>query len=151
MHATVAILLFSLWFQGTSTTQEQTAVMTEVHLFVDAFNTGDAKTVAAACADETSIVDEFPPYEWHGAGACTRWMSDSDVDSKKNRITDAAVTLGSPRHVDITADRAYVVVPADYSYKQNGTAAKETGSALTMALQKTANGWRIFGWSWTKQ
>jgi opacity protein-like surface antigen len=23
-------------------------------------------TAAAACADQTSILDEFPPHEWHG-------------------------------------------------------------------------------------
>lgn len=52
--------------------------------------------------------------------------------------------------MDITADRAYVVVPADYGYKQKGKAVKETGSLLTVALQKGAAGWRIAGWSWTK-
>jgi ketosteroid isomerase-like protein len=151
MHAAVAILLFSLWAQGTPATAEQTAVMTEVHLFVDAFNTGDTKTAASTCADETSIIDEFPPHEWHGAGACTKWMSDFDADAKKNGVTDAAVTLSSPRHVDVTADSAYVVVPADYTFKQNGTPVSEKGSTLTVALRKTAAGWRIAGWSWTRQ
>ena len=27
------------------------------------------------------------------------------------------ITLGSPRHVDVAADRAYVVVPASYTIK----------------------------------
>src|ERR1022692_2472645 len=34
--------------------------------------------------------------------------------------TDESVTLSKPRHIDITADRAYVVVPATYSYKEKG-------------------------------
>ena len=63
---------------------------------------------------------------------------------------DGIVTLGEPRHVDVTGDRAYVVVPADYAYKMKGEPAQETGSTLTVALQKGAAGWRITGWAWTK-
>jgi hypothetical protein len=57
---------------------------------------------------------------WHGAGACSKWANDADADNKKNGITDESVTLSKPRHIDITADRAYVVVPATYSYKEKG-------------------------------
>ena len=44
----------------------QTAVLTSINQFVDGFNKGDTKMAVAACADETSILDEFPPHEWHG-------------------------------------------------------------------------------------
>ena len=124
--------------------------MVPVHQFVDAFNKGDTKTAAAACAEQTSIIDEFPPHEWHGAGACSTWMNDYDADAKKNGITDAIVTLGSPRHIDITAERAYVVIPSDYTFKLKGKPAKETGSMFTFALRKGEAGWRITGWSWAK-
>jgi len=129
---------------------DQADVTAVVQKFVDGFNKGDTKTAAAACADQTSIVDEFPPYEWHGTGACAKWMADYDADAKKNGITDAIVTLGTPRHVDVTGDRAYVVVPTGYAYKLKGTPAKQAGSTLTIALQKGAAGWRITGWAWTK-
>jgi hypothetical protein len=125
--------------------------MTPVHQFVDGFNKGDIKTALAACAEQTSIIDEFPPHEWHGAGACSNWANDFDADAKKNGITDGIVTLGNPRRVDITADRAYVVVPANYTFKQKGKLVKETGSMLTLVLQKGAAGWRITGWAWTKK
>ena len=122
-----------------------------VHQFVDGFNKGDIKSALAACAEQTSIIDEFPPHEWHGAGACSTWANDYDADAKKNGITDGIVTLGNPRHVDITGDRAYVVVPANFTYKQKGKPAKETGSMLTISLQKAAAGWRMTGWAWTKK
>jgi hypothetical protein len=125
--------------------------MTPVHQFVDGFNKGDIKTALAACAEQTSIIDEFPPHEWHGAGACSNWANDFDADAKKNGVTDGIVTLGNPRRVDITADRAYVVVPANYTFKQKGKLVKETGSMLTLVLQKGAAGWRITGWAWTKK
>src|SRR5690348_7430906 len=88
----------------------QTAVLAVVHQFVDGFNKGDIKTLLATCAGETSILDEFPPHEWHGKGACAKWVSDFDADAKKNDITDGVVVLSKPSHVDITSDRAYVVI-----------------------------------------
>src|ERR1019366_7953756 len=93
----------------------QTAVVAVIHQFVDGFNKGDMKVMAESCADQASILDEFPPHERHGAGACAKWASDYDADAKKNGITDGAVTLSTPTHVDVTADRAYVVVTANYN------------------------------------
>lgn len=124
-------------------------VMVPVNQFVDGFNKGDTGA-AAACADETSILDEFPPHEWHGPGACARWMSDYDADAKKNGITDGVVTLLKPKHIDISGDYAYVVIPSNYTYKMKGKAMKQTGSLFTFALQKGASGWRITGWSWAQ-
>jgi len=129
---------------------DKTDVMAPVHQFVDGFNNGDSKTALAACASPASIIDEFPPHEWHGATACVDWANDFAADSKKNGITDAIVTLGKPRHLDVTADRAYVVVPATYTYKQHGKRMTESGSIMTVALQKLADGWRMTGWAWTK-
>lgn len=134
---------------GPAAATEKTDVMATVLQFVEGFNKGDAKTILAACADQTSIVDEFPPHEWHGAGACSNWANDFDAYIKRNGITDGIITLDNPRHVDVTADRAYVVVPASFSFKQNGKLAKEPGALLTFALQKGATGWRITGWTWT--
>ncbi len=85
-------------------------------------------------------------------GACSNWANDYDADAKKNGITDGIVTLSNPRHIDITADRAYVVVPANYTFKKKGKLVKEIGSMFTFALQKgfvttdvsvlrTWNGW----------
>jgi SnoaL-like protein len=145
----IAVSLTTL-MRGPAAGPDTSGVMTAVHQFVDAFNKGDTKAAAAACADPTSIIDEFPPHEWHGSGACARWMHDYDADAKRNGITDGVVTLGTPRHIDITASRAYVVVPADYVYKQKGNAVRETGSILTIALQNRPAGWRITAWAWAK-
>ena len=129
---------------------EKDDVMAPVKQFVDGFNKGDIKSALATCAEQTSIVDEFPPHEWHGPGACANWAKDFDADAKKNGITDGKVTIGKPRHVDVTGDRAYVVVPTTFVYKLKGKAMKETGSTLTIALQKGASGWLMTGWTWTK-
>jgi hypothetical protein len=151
MHKIFVVLTAAVLAVGPAAATEKTDVMMPVHQFIDGFNKGDMKTALAACAEQTSIIDEFPPHEWHGAGACANWANEFDADAKKNEITDGKVTLGTPRHIDITADRAYVVVPANYTFKQKGKPVKEIGSTLTLALQKGAGGWRITGWAWTKK
>jgi SnoaL-like protein len=130
---------------------DKTDVMTTVRQFVDSFNKGDVKAATASCADQTSIIDEFTPYEWHGTGACSKWMDDYDADAKKDGITDGMVTLDAPLHVDVTADRAYVVIPANYKFKKKGKLVRETGSMLTIALKKSEAGWRMTGWAWAKR
>jgi ketosteroid isomerase-like protein len=150
MRRILITLVLAALTQGTTAAQDKTAVMAPVHQFADAFNKGDTKTLVAACADQASIIDDFPPHEWHGSGACAKWIRDFDAAAKKDGLTDGVVTLGSPRHIDITADRAYVVVPADYTYKEKGKALKETGSTFTVVLKKGAAGWRIVAWAWAK-
>jgi hypothetical protein len=118
---------------------QQADVMVAVNRFLEGYNKSDAKLLARVCAEQTSIIDEFPPHEWHGAGACLTWMKDYDIDAKKNGITDGVVTLGRPSHVDVTGDRAYVVIPSNYTFKQKGAPMREVGSAFTFALQKGAS------------
>jgi len=129
---------------------DNTDVMATVHQFTDGLNKGDTKTALAACAAPSSIIDEFPPYGWQGATACADWANDFATYNKANGITDPVATLAKPRHVDITGERAYVVVPATYTYKQHGKKVTESGSTLTVALQKSANGWAITSWTWSK-
>jgi hypothetical protein len=156
MHKILVSVAAGVLVAGSSTASGQAAasiqaeVMAPARQFVDAFNKGDMKAAVAACVDATSIIDEFPPHEWHGTGACQRWMNDYDADSKKNGISDGLVTLGTPLHVDVTSDRAYIVIPAGYAFKRKGKPEKETGSMFTFAMHKGATGWRIVGWSWAK-
>ena len=129
---------------------DKTDVMAIVNRFNDSMNKGDVKTALTTCADPTSIIDEFPPYGWHGAKACEEWANDFDAFNKKNEITDPLATLGKPRHVDITGDRAYAVIPATYTYKEKGKKVAESGSVLTVALHKASGGWIITAWTWSK-
>ena len=150
MHKTIIILATTVLTAATITASEQTDVMATINQGIEAFNKGDSKSLIALCADEMCIIDEFPPHEWHGPGTCSKWLADYDADAKKNEITDGAVTIAKPRHVDITGDRAYVVVPADYTYKQHGKPMKETNSIWTFTLAKVQGNWRITGWAWAK-
>lgn len=128
----------------------KTDVMESVHHWLTAFNQGDTATFVSGCADEADIVDEFPPYEWHGAGACSQWMKDYSASNQKAGITGGKVTLGVPRHVVVTGDRAYVVLPATFSFKLKSEMVNETGSMLTLVLQKGSSGWRIVASTWSQ-
>lgn len=148
--AAISLIVLCTFSTAQTSGSAQTAVLASIHQFVDGFNKGDTKMAAAACADETSILDEFPPHEWHGAGACAKWLDDFDADAKKNGITDGVVKLGKPSHVDVSSDYAYVVVPANYTFKQKGKPVREIGSIITLSLRKSPTGWLITGWAWAK-
>ena len=154
MHKVIVALAVAVVMVSAASSEaaasDKTDVLTAMHQFTDSLNKGDTKTAVAACAAPSSIIDEFPPHEWQGATACADWANDFEAYNKKNGITDPIATLGKPKHVDITGDRAYVVVPATYTYKQNGKRVTESGSILTVALQKSAAGWRMTGWAWAK-
>ena len=140
-------LVVSALVGGAAAATDETNVMSVVHQWVDGFNKGDMKSMAATCADQTSIIDDFAPHEWHGVGACSKWSSDFQAFTHAGEITEPAVTVGKPWHIDVKADRAYVVAPTTFSFKQKGKPVMEKG-IVTMALQKTATAWRITGWAW---
>jgi ketosteroid isomerase-like protein len=148
--ALVAIAISAAPALAAAPLSAQAAVMATVHQFVDAFNRGDVKTGEAACASPASVIDEFPPHEWQGPTACADWAAAYAANAKATGVTDGIVTLSAPARVDVTGDRAYVVVPASYSYKENGKPVLEQGSIFTVALKKTVAGWRITGWAWAK-
>lgn len=133
---------------GMAVASDTAGVMATVHQFANGFNQGDANSLVASCADQASVIDDFPPHAWQGPGACKMWMNDYDAYAKTNGITGGAVTLGQPRHIDITGDRAYLVVPANFVYKKNGKPTNENGSTFIVALQKTGGAWRITAWAW---
>jgi ketosteroid isomerase-like protein len=127
---------------------EETDVMSVVHQWIDSFDKGDMKSFVALCSEQSSILDDFPPYEWQGPGACSKWWSDNDAFAKSNEITDGLVTLGKPLQFYVTGEHAYVVTRDDFTYKVKGKPTKQTGSIHTFVLQKSSSGWRIAGEAW---
>ena len=139
MHKIIATLFAAAVMSGSASASDKTSptdttsVMRPVRQFVDAFNRGDLKT---ACAGQSAIIDEFPPYLWQGATACGDWSNDFDAYRETNGITDPKITLGLGQYVDITGDRAYVVVKAYLTLKQKGKRVSEREPILTVTLQK---------------
>jgi hypothetical protein len=108
----------------------------------------DVDLAQAACAEETSIIDDFPPHEWTGRGAATTWYRDMAGMATGYGMSDWSVTLNEPREVTVSDLHAYVVVPVDVRWLQDGTPAERMGF-MTMSLRDGANGWRISALTWT--
>ena len=121
-----------------------------IQKFIDSFNKGDVAAAAAthAATADLTIIDEVPPHLWQGAQAFQAWSGDLESASKKNGITDEKVTLAAPIREVTGVDKAYVVVPAVYTFKQRGVAMREKAQ-MTVVLKKDAGGWLIHGWTWT--
>ena len=148
MNKLLIALMFAVPMAAPARAADGTAVMLVVRNWVDAFNSGDTNSAIATCADQTSIVDDFPPHEWHGAGACSTWFSDFQAMSRSGGITKAAINVGKPWHIDVSAEVAYVVAPTTLSFLRKGAPVKNNG-ILTITLRRGAPGWRITGWVWS--
>ena len=138
-------------FASLSTALASTAdPMAAVRQYVADFNKGDVKAMAATCAAPTSILDGLAPHVWQGPTACADWYRDVIAAGEREGATGYFVTLGKPWHVDVTGDRAYVVVPATMTFRVHGQQVMQSGSIFTVVLRKLAEGWRITGWAWAK-
>ena len=147
LAASVAVLAVA-FASAPAIASDKTDVMAVVTKAVADFNKGDAKGWAAACADQTSIIDNIPPYRWDGAGACSAWWNAYQAGAKTGGITEGAVKIAKVRHAEVTGDSAYVVLTANYSDKQKGKPTAENGSSFALVLNKSATGWQIISWSW---
>jgi hypothetical protein len=147
---TLAALVLCALAAPASAQTADAELMAPIQKFVDSFNKGDAAGAAAAHAPgaDLTIIDEVPPYVWRGAKAFQSWNADLESDAKKNGITDSMVTLSAPTRTERTAEQAYVVVPAVYSFKQRGAAMREAAQ-MTFVLRRSASGWLIHAWTWT--
>ena len=101
--------------------------------------------MGAACDDPMSILDGLPPHVWHGPTASEDWHRDVTIAGDREGATGYFVTLGEPRHVNVTGDRAYVVVPATMTFRVHGEQVTQSGSTITVALRRLAAEWRING------
>jgi ketosteroid isomerase-like protein len=121
-----------------------------VRNYIDAFNRGDAKAMAAAFALQSSILDGMAPHLWVGPTASQDWYRDVLAEGEQHGASDYRVTLDKPRHANVTGDAAYVVVPATMTFNLQGKQVTQTGAVFTVALRKAEEGWRIAAWAWAK-
>jgi hypothetical protein len=124
--------------------------MTAVRHYIESFNKGDVKAMAGTCAVPMSILDGMAPHVWHGPTACEDWYRDAMIEGEHVGATDYFVEPGEPRHVNITGDSAYVVVPVTMLFKVHGKQVTQSGATFTVALRQLNDEWRIAAWAWAK-
>lgn len=147
--AALAVLTATMCVPATAMASNNADVMAVVAKAVGSFNKDDAKTWEAQCAPSTYIISNIAPYQY--STTCADWWSAHAVADKKAGVSDEIVTLETPWHVETTGDRAYVAVPANFTYKQKGKTIKTVGNVLTVTLQKAASGWLMTGWAWSQR
>ena len=129
---------------------DKTEVVNAVNRYLSNLDRDKIQTAVAMCDPDVSILDEFPPYAWHGPTACADWWKGLLEYDEKSGIKNGDATLGKPWTVDVTGDNGYFVAPMTYTYKQNGKSVKESAS-FAVALKRTQGGWRITSWTYSKQ
>jgi ketosteroid isomerase-like protein len=124
--------------------------MAAVRQYVDAFNSGDAKAMASTCADPMQILDGMSPHVWQGPTAAEDFWRHVLRAREHLEVSGYRVTLDEPRHVDVTGEYAYVVVPATRTVNIKGRQVTQTGALFTVALRKIGAEWRLTAWAWAK-
>ena len=121
-----------------------------VRQYIDAFNKGDIKAMAACFAAQGLILDGMAPHAWSGPTAAEDWYRDVLVEGSRHGASDYFVALGTPLHASVAGDSAYAVFPATMTFNIRDKQVKQSGAVLTTALCYSADGWRIAGWAWAK-
>ena len=123
-------------------------VNTPINDFIDGFNQGDTKRGFGAYAPgNVVIVDEFAPHIWTGPQAAQNWAADYGTHAKTDGITDGSVSHQAPTRVQMSGDLAYVLVPAEYTYKEKGKPQAETAQ-FTFVLKMVDGAWKIAAWNY---
>jgi len=142
------VLLVALSFIAPALASDKSDVLAVVHQWVDSYNKGDTKAAAATCADEAVIIDDFPPYEWHGPGACGAWIESFNALAKQSNFTFDHAEITKVRHVEITGDAAYVPTLLIVAMKNKDGVVEANKGTWALVLKKSSGAWRITGWSW---
>jgi ketosteroid isomerase-like protein len=85
-----------------------------------------------------------------GPGACSKWFKAFEAWASEAGASNAVITLGKTRHLDVDTTLAYLVAPVTLSYIKAGKPVNFLGM-ITMTLRKEESGWRISGVAWADQ
>jgi hypothetical protein len=123
------------------------AMLKPIQNTATALNTNNPKLLSGMFASNATIVDEFPPYVWSGSDAATRWLADFGTFAKKIHLTNGKGTLLPIKIFDQSGNRAYIVVPTDFTATVSGKPDNEHGT-WTFTLARSGNGWVIVTQTW---
>jgi ketosteroid isomerase-like protein len=125
-------------------------VVAVIHRWTEAFSQHSFKTDISRCAEDAVIIDDLPPHVWQGPGACSEWFKAFETWASKAGVTNAVITLGETRHLDLGGGFAYLVAPVTLAYTKAGKPVNFLG-VVTLTLRKGESGWRISGMAWADQ
>jgi hypothetical protein len=84
------------------------------------------------------------------SGRAEDWWNDALAEGEHVGASGYRITLSEPRHVDVTGEYGYVVVPVTFEYDLQGKHVTQSGALFTVALRKVDAEWRLTAWGWAK-
>jgi hypothetical protein len=114
---------------------------------VTALIADDAATLRTLCAANATVVDEFSPYVWSGAGACVRWAAGFKAFAKEAKLTNFKGTVLPKPFTDITGPRTYLVARVRFDALLAGKPISEEGT-WTFVVAKTGAAQKITALAW---
>ena len=85
----------------------------------------------------------MPPHVWHGTTAAQHWFRDVLVEAQQHGVSGHVVTISERRHVSVTSDNAYAVIPSPMTFKVHGKQVRQPDATFTVALRKLNEEWCI--------
>ena len=107
----------------------------------------DAGLLKSVMTSSPTIIDEFAPYQWTGTGAIDRYTTALKAWLAAGGLTDLRVVAEAPRFWDVSGDRAWLVLPAVFTYEIGGKGNAESG-VYAFVFTRTGGHWRVSSWAW---
>jgi hypothetical protein len=147
-----AMICFTSLAATPALASDEADVLSRMQQTIDAANRNIDAPLASNFMPSVVLVDDLAPYVFRGpaADAILEWSKAYGADSAKNSITDFSMKLLKPRRVKVSGDRAYIVLPAVYGFKQRLKPMQKRGT-ITATLERVDKKWLIATWSWAGQ
>lgn len=94
-----------------------------------------------------TIVENFPPYLFRGAGAAADWERGFRKHASDDDYTELAVQFEPARDFSVTGNRAYFCLPTKWTGRTHGRPFEEHG-AWAFVVERGADGWHVLGYGW---
>lgn len=125
------------------------AVMTSIRAFTDSVNHGDMAAALGYFTANPSIIEDLAPYRFTGPQAGTSWINAMGANAQAHGFTGIDMKLSSATRIEVTADRAYAIVPGVLTFTMKDGGTKRAAGTLTFALQQVDRAWKIDAMTWT--
>ena len=145
------VCIASLQPCAAASADEIRALLAPVNAWVSAFNNWDATYPSTAFTDDAVIIDQFPPFVWHGKGSARTWwtnlMGETPAEHERDRSMQQHVEFAAPQFVQINAGSAYFVQLGTLTWvAKDGP--HEMKATWVATETKTQDGWRISSQAW---
>jgi ketosteroid isomerase-like protein len=116
--------------------------------FVDAVNRGDEGSALASLTADVTIVEDLPPFRWHGPAAGAEWLGGMFENAQRLGISSIFMEPGRVIRIEIEDPHAYAVVEGQLRYGGAGPPLHADG-VITFALVRKDGEWMINALVWS--